>query len=59
MLELVYGEVKRPFNQTVFRIMQTLESLLIITANGEVSKPDESLLKYMEGDINKDRFVQT
>ena len=59
VLELVCGEVERRFDQTDFRTMQHLELLLVNAANGEVPIPDESLLKYLEGDINKDHlFVQ-
>ena len=54
VLELVYGELERRFG---FQLMQSLETLLIKAANGEVSKPDESLLTYLEGDIDRERFV--
>ena len=57
VLELAYGEVERRFDQADFQIMEKLESLLIKVANGEVAHPDESLLKYLENDIDKARFA--
>ncbi len=39
VLELVYGEIESRFNQADFRIMQSLDNLLLKAANGEVLKP--------------------
>ncbi len=39
VLELVYGEIENRFDQADFRIMQSLENLLLKAANGEVLKP--------------------
>ena len=54
-LELVKGEIER-FNQPDFHIIQKLESLLLDVANGKPSLPDESLLKYLGNDVDKDRL---
>lgn len=56
-MELAFGEVERRFEQPDFLIIENLETTLIKSANGDKIVPDESLLKYLEGDIDKDRFV--
>ena len=56
-MELACGEVERRFEQPDFLIIENLETTLIKSANGNKIVPDESLLKYLEGDIDKDRFV--
>ena len=57
VLELACGEVERRFEQPDFLIIENLETTLIKSANGDKIVQDESLLKYLEGDIDKDRFV--
>ena len=56
-LELAFGEVERRFEQPDFAVIENLESSLIRTANGESVVLGESLLRYLEGDIAKDRFI--
>ena len=56
-LELACGEVERRFKQPDFLIIEKLENLLITTANGENTETVEALLKYLEGDVDKSRFV--
>ena len=56
-LELASGEVERRFKQSDFLIIENLESLLINSANGENVAPSESLFNYLEGDVDKDRFI--
>ena len=53
-LKLACGEVERRFEQPDFLIIENLETTLIKSANGDKIVPDESLLKYLEGDIDKD-----
>ena len=53
-MELAYGEI---FKQPDFHIIQNLESLLIKVANRETAQPEESLLNYLEKDIDRDRFI--
>ena len=57
VLELAYGEIERRFKQPDFHIIQNLESLLIKVANRETVQPEESLLNYLEKDIDRDRFI--
>ena len=57
MLELVYGEIESRFDQADFRIMQSLENLLLKAANGEELKPKQSLLAYLERDIDTEKFA--
>ncbi len=57
VLELVYGEIESRFDQADFRIMQSLENLLLKAANGEVLKPEQSLLAYLERDIDTEKFA--
>ncbi len=59
MLELVYGEIESRFDQADFRIMQSFENLLLKAANGEVLKPEQSLLAYLEHDIDTEKFGKT
>ena len=54
---LTSGEVERRFKQSDFLIIENLESLLINSANGENVAPSESLFNYLEGDVDKDRFI--
>ena len=56
VLELVKGEIERRFNQADFHIIQKLESLLLDVANGKPSLPDESLLNYLQNDVDKERL---
>ena len=57
VLELVKGEIERRFNQADFHLVQKLESLLLDVANGKPTEPDESLLRYLGNDIDKDRLL--
>ena len=58
VLELVKGEIERRFNQADFDIIQKLESLLldVYVANGKPSLPDESLLNYLQNDVDKEHL---
>ena len=56
VLDMIKGEVER-FNQDDCEMVQKLESLLIDAANGKPSTPDESLLVFLEKDINKAKFL--
>ena len=55
-MELVKGEIER-FNQADFHLVQKLECLLLDVANGKPTEPDESLLRYLGNDIDKDRLL--
>ena len=57
VLELVKRDIER-FNQANFHLIQNLESLLLDVANGKPSEPDESLLRYLGNDVDKDRLSQ-
>ena len=57
VLDVIKGEVERRFNQDDCEMVQKLESLLIDAANGKPSTPDESLLVFLEKDINKAKFL--
>ena len=37
--------------------MQSLENLLLKAANGEVLKPEQSILAYLERDIDTEKFA--
>ena len=37
--------------------MQSLENLLLKAANGEVLKPEQSLLAYLEHDMDTEKFA--
>ena len=56
-MELAFGEVERRFEQPDLVVIENLESSLIRTANGESVVLGESLFRYLEGDIAKDRFI--
>ena len=56
VLELVKGEIEM-FNQADFHLVQKLESLLLDVANGKPTEPDESLLRYLGNDIDKDSLL--
>ncbi len=57
VLELALGEVKSRFGQTDYRIVKSLENLLLNAANGEILKPEQSLFTYLEHHTDMEELV--
>ena len=55
-LDMAYGEIERRFHQEDFQLLQKLEHVLIQAANGVILELDDTLLKYLEKDIDLERF---
>ena len=53
---MAYGEIERRFHQEDFQLLQKLEHVLIQAANGVILELDDTLLKYLEKDIDLERF---
>ena len=56
-LDMASGEVERRFHQADFQLLQKLEHVLIQAANGVILVLDESLIQYLEKDIDLERFT--